>query len=52
LGTPAHPAADVAVALRLAHELTPADGVIVATGSVYLVGELRALAIEHAEVLV
>jgi dihydrofolate synthase/folylpolyglutamate synthase len=52
LGTPAHPAADVAGALRLAHELTPADGVIVATGSVYLVGELRALAIEHAEVLV
>jgi dihydrofolate synthase/folylpolyglutamate synthase len=48
----AHPAADVPGALRLAHELTPADGVIVATGSVYLVGELRALALEHAEVLV
>jgi dihydrofolate synthase/folylpolyglutamate synthase len=52
LGIPAQAAADPAAALRLAQNLTPADGVIVATGSVYLVGELRALALEAAEVLV
>ena len=51
LGVPATAAPDVAAALRLAHEVTPAGGVIVATGSVYLVGELRSLALEHAEVL-
>jgi dihydrofolate synthase/folylpolyglutamate synthase len=50
LGIPASAAPDVAAALQLAHDLTPAEGVIVATGSVYLVGELRSLALEHAEV--
>jgi dihydrofolate synthase/folylpolyglutamate synthase len=49
-GIPAETAADVASALELARELTPAGGVVIATGSVYLVGALRALALEQAEV--
>jgi dihydrofolate synthase/folylpolyglutamate synthase len=52
LGIHAHSAADVPSALRLAHELTPAGGVIVATGSVYLVGEVRGAALAPSEVLV
>lgn len=52
LGIPAHTAPSVDMALKLAQELTPPGGVIIATGSVYLVGELRALALEHTEVLV
>ncbi len=48
LGTPASAAPDVPAALRLAQEWTPAGGVVIATGSVYLVGELRALALERA----
>lgn len=43
LQVPAHPAATVREALALAQALTPAAGLIVATGSVYLVGEVRDL---------
>jgi hypothetical protein len=32
----------------LAQAMTPKDGVIVATGSVFLVGEIRALALTQA----
>jgi dihydrofolate synthase/folylpolyglutamate synthase len=52
LGVPAERAGDLGEALRVAQRITPEGGVIVATGSVYLVGELRALALERAEVLV
>ena len=45
LDTPAHAAPHPQAALRQAEALTPVDGIIVATGSVYLVGELRALAL-------
>ena len=45
LDIPAHAAPHVAAALQQAQALTPPDGVIVATGSVYLIGELRALAL-------
>jgi dihydrofolate synthase / folylpolyglutamate synthase len=40
---PAHAANGPAEALALARELTPLSGVIVATGSIYLVGALREL---------
>ena len=43
LGTPAHAAPHLAAALAQAREITPPGGIIVATGSVYLVGEVRAL---------
>jgi dihydrofolate synthase / folylpolyglutamate synthase len=42
MDVPATGAATLAEALRIAREVTPKDGVIVATGSVFLVGELRA----------
>jgi dihydrofolate synthase/folylpolyglutamate synthase len=41
LEIPASAAYSSAEALRLARELTPADGVIIATGSIYLVGAVR-----------
>ncbi len=44
LAIPAHAAAHTGAALALARTMTPADGLIVATGSVYLVGALRQLA--------
>lgn len=44
LGVPAHAAPHLAGALAQARAVTPAGGVILATGSVYLVGEIRALA--------
>ncbi len=47
LGIPAHAAPHVAGALEQARQITPADGLIIATGSVYLVGELREQAL-HA----
>lgn len=47
LGVPAHAAPHVPGALAQAEAITPRDGVIVATGSVYLVGELRALLLEE-----
>lgn len=48
LDIPAHAAPDVAAAFAQARELTPRGGVIVATGSVYLVGEVLRLAQERA----
>jgi dihydrofolate synthase/folylpolyglutamate synthase len=46
LGIPAHAAPHVAAALAQARRITPPDGLILATGSVYLIGELRQLALE------
>ena len=43
LEVPAHAAPHLKAALQQAEALTPPEGVIVATGSVYLIGELRAL---------
>ena len=43
LDVPAHAAPHLHGALQQAEALTPPEGVIVATGSVYLIGELRAL---------
>ncbi len=48
LDVPVHPASDPRDALRQAEALTPKEGVIVATGSVFLVGEIRALALDEA----
>lgn len=44
LGVPAHAAPHLAGALAQARAITPPGGLILATGSVYLVGEIRALA--------
>lgn len=44
LGIPAHAAPHLAGALAQARQITPANGLIIATGSVYLVGEIRELA--------
>jgi dihydrofolate synthase/folylpolyglutamate synthase len=41
LDIPAHPAEDPKEALALARSLTPANGLILATGSIYLIGALR-----------
>jgi dihydrofolate synthase/folylpolyglutamate synthase len=48
LDVPVHAASDLRDALRQAESLTPKEGVIVATGSVFLVGEIRALALDEA----
>ena len=48
LDVPVHRATDLRDALQHAQLLTPKDGVIVATGSVFLVGEIRALALTQA----
>lgn len=48
LGVPAIAAADVADAVATARRLTPANGLIIATGSVYLIGEIRQLALQRA----
>ena len=48
LEVPVHLASDLRDALQQAQALTPADGVIVATGSVFLVGEIRELALTQA----
>ena len=45
LGVPAHAAPHLAAALAQARAITPPGGLILATGSVYLVGEMRALAV-------
>ena len=45
LEVPAHAAPHLPGALAQAEAITPRDGVIVATGSIFLVGELRALAL-------
>ena len=44
LDVPARAAADPHEALGLARQITPPDGLIIATGSVYLVGAIRGLA--------
>jgi dihydrofolate synthase/folylpolyglutamate synthase len=43
LEIPAHAAPHLAAALAQARTVTPPDGLIIATGSVYLVGEIRCL---------
>ncbi len=47
LEVPAHAAPHAAAAFERAREVTPAKGLIVATGSVYLVGEVLRLLQEH-----
>jgi dihydrofolate synthase/folylpolyglutamate synthase len=49
LDVPAHAAPQLAAALAQAQAVTPADGVIVATGSLFLVGEVRALLFSNPE---
>jgi dihydrofolate synthase / folylpolyglutamate synthase len=46
LDIPAHAAPHLAAALAQARTVTPPDGLIIATGSVYLVGEIRSLAVQ------
>ena len=46
LDIPAHAAANAGEALTLARRLTPAGGLIVATGSIYLVGAVREAVLE------
>ena len=41
LDIPAHAAASIPAALAEARRLTPPEGIIIATGSVYLIGDLR-----------
>jgi dihydrofolate synthase/folylpolyglutamate synthase len=48
LDVPAYVASDLRDALRQAEAVTPKQGVIVATGSVFLVGEIRALTLAEA----
>ena len=45
LDIPAHAAPTLAEALTQARAITPPDGLILATGSIYLVGEIRTLAL-------
>jgi dihydrofolate synthase/folylpolyglutamate synthase len=47
LDIPAQSAPTAAEALALARSLTPPDGLIIATGSIYLIGALRELALQH-----
>jgi len=49
LDVPAEGASDLAAALLRAEALTPKDGVIVATGSVFLVGEIRSRLLAERE---
>lgn len=49
LDVPVQIAADVPAALALAREITPHEGLIVATGSIFLVSELRRLAVPERE---
>ena len=48
LDVPVHTVADLRAALEYAEAVTPKEGLIVATGSVYLVGEIRELALGGA----
>jgi dihydrofolate synthase/folylpolyglutamate synthase len=48
MDVPVQLATSLGDALQLAQAMTPKDGVIVATGSVFLVGEIRALALTQA----
>ena len=50
LDVPAHAAPHVAGALAQAREITPPGGVIVATGSIYLIGDLRTLALAGQDI--
>ena len=43
----AHAAPHLAAALAQAQAITPANGLIIATGSVYMVGEIRRLALNE-----
>jgi dihydrofolate synthase/folylpolyglutamate synthase len=45
LDVPAHAAPDLAAALAQARAITPPNGLIIATGSIYMVGEIRTLAL-------
>jgi dihydrofolate synthase/folylpolyglutamate synthase len=47
LDVPAQSAPTAAEALELARRLTPPDGLIIATGSIYLIGALRELALQR-----
>jgi dihydrofolate synthase/folylpolyglutamate synthase len=47
LDIPAHAAPHLAAALAQARAITPPNGLIIATGSVYLVGEIRDLALNE-----
>jgi dihydrofolate synthase/folylpolyglutamate synthase len=47
LDVPAHAAPHIAAALAQARTVTPPEGLILATGSIYLVGEIRSLLIEE-----
>ena len=47
LDIPALSAPDLAAALTLARDLTPPNGLIIATGSVFLVGEIRHLSVQQ-----
>ena len=47
LEIPAHTAPNLEAALALARALTPANGLIIATGSTYLVGEIRRLVVQE-----
>jgi dihydrofolate synthase / folylpolyglutamate synthase len=47
LDIPAHAAPHLAAALAEARAITPPDGIIIATGSIYMVGEIRRLAGER-----
>ena len=47
LDIPAHAAPHLAAALAQARAITPPNGLIIATGSVYLVGEIRHLAVQE-----
>ncbi|GGG66681.1 bifunctional folylpolyglutamate synthase/dihydrofolate synthase [Edaphobacter dinghuensis] len=47
LDIPAHAAPHITAALAEARAITPPDGIIIATGSVYLVGEIRHLALHE-----
>ncbi len=49
LSIPAHAAPHLAAALAQARRITPGDGLIIATGSVYLVGEIRSFALAEIE---
>jgi dihydrofolate synthase/folylpolyglutamate synthase len=47
LDIPAHAAPHLAAALAQARAITPPNGLIIATGSIYLVGEIRRLALNE-----
>jgi len=49
LDVPAHAAPHVPGALAQAATITPENGIIVATGSIFLIGELRSLVLDEAE---